>query len=345
MRTLVHLSDLHFGRVDPQLLEPLRGASHGIAPRPRRRLRRPDAARAARRSSRRRAPSSTACRSRRSSCPATTTCRCTASASASSRRSASTGAYIDADLEPVVRRRRDRRARHQHRALADLQGRPHQRGADGSRSSAALEPLADGADQGRRHAPPVRPARRSTRATTTWSAARARRWRCSPTAASTCCWPATSTTSQAGDTAARLRARRATRRSSCRPARRPRRAAAARRTRSTCCASRTTRIAVERQVWQPEAERASRRARPSASVATATAGSKPLSARGSLSARGFLVLQQPPHHLARARLRQRVDELDDLRHLVGRHVLARPGDDVVVAGLALAPRRAARRPP
>ncbi|WP_332877613.1 metallophosphoesterase family protein [Massilia sp. S19_KUP03_FR1] len=32
MRTLVHLSDLHFGRVDPELLEPLRVLVHQVAP-------------------------------------------------------------------------------------------------------------------------------------------------------------------------------------------------------------------------------------------------------------------------------------------------------------------------
>lgn len=32
MRTLVHLSDLHFGRVDPELLDPLRELVHQIAP-------------------------------------------------------------------------------------------------------------------------------------------------------------------------------------------------------------------------------------------------------------------------------------------------------------------------
>ncbi|HEX9172967.1 MAG TPA: metallophosphoesterase, partial [Telluria sp.] len=32
MRTLVHLSDLHFGRVDPALLDPLRELVHRIAP-------------------------------------------------------------------------------------------------------------------------------------------------------------------------------------------------------------------------------------------------------------------------------------------------------------------------
>jgi 3',5'-cyclic AMP phosphodiesterase CpdA len=32
MRTLVHLSDLHFGRVDPELLDPLRELVHRIAP-------------------------------------------------------------------------------------------------------------------------------------------------------------------------------------------------------------------------------------------------------------------------------------------------------------------------
>lgn len=32
MRTLVHLSDLHFGRVDPELLDPLRDLVHRIAP-------------------------------------------------------------------------------------------------------------------------------------------------------------------------------------------------------------------------------------------------------------------------------------------------------------------------
>jgi 3',5'-cyclic AMP phosphodiesterase CpdA len=32
MRTLVHLSDLHFGRVDPELLDPLRELVHKIAP-------------------------------------------------------------------------------------------------------------------------------------------------------------------------------------------------------------------------------------------------------------------------------------------------------------------------
>ena len=33
MRTIVHLSDLHFGRVDAQLLEPLRRRVHALAPR------------------------------------------------------------------------------------------------------------------------------------------------------------------------------------------------------------------------------------------------------------------------------------------------------------------------
>ena len=32
MRTIVHLSDLHFGRVDPALLDPLRNLIHEIAP-------------------------------------------------------------------------------------------------------------------------------------------------------------------------------------------------------------------------------------------------------------------------------------------------------------------------
>jgi 3',5'-cyclic AMP phosphodiesterase CpdA len=32
MRTLVHLSDLHFGKVDPELLEPLRALVHKVAP-------------------------------------------------------------------------------------------------------------------------------------------------------------------------------------------------------------------------------------------------------------------------------------------------------------------------
>jgi 3',5'-cyclic AMP phosphodiesterase CpdA len=32
MRTLVHLSDLHFGRLDPAVLEPLRRAVHDARP-------------------------------------------------------------------------------------------------------------------------------------------------------------------------------------------------------------------------------------------------------------------------------------------------------------------------
>ena len=32
MRTLVHISDLHFGRVDVALLAPLRDCLHGLAP-------------------------------------------------------------------------------------------------------------------------------------------------------------------------------------------------------------------------------------------------------------------------------------------------------------------------
>ena len=101
MRTLVHLSDLHFGRIDPTLIEPLSRRWSNARARCRRRLGRPDAARPRARSSRRRAPSSTACRGRRSSCRATTTCRSTASGSASSARSASTGASSTHDLEPV----------------------------------------------------------------------------------------------------------------------------------------------------------------------------------------------------------------------------------------------------
>ena len=49
----------------------------------------------------------------------------------------------------------------------------------------------------------------------------------------------------------------------------------------------------------------------------------------------FALLQQAPHHLARAALGQAVGELHQARHLVGGHVLARPGDDVVLADLAL----------
>ena len=47
---------------------------------------------------------------------------------------------------------------------------------------------------------------------------------------------------------------------------------------------------------------------------------------------GPLRLQQAPHHLARAALGQGVGKLDDLRHLVGRHVFVRPGDDVLGLG-------------
>ena len=45
MRTLVHLSDLHFGRIDPTLIEPLLATVAALAPARRRRLGRPDAAR------------------------------------------------------------------------------------------------------------------------------------------------------------------------------------------------------------------------------------------------------------------------------------------------------------
>ena len=57
-----------------------------------------------------------------------------------------------------LRRRRDRRRRYQHGTLADLQGRPHQRGADGGDPSPP-RPAARSGDQDRRHAPSLRPAR------------------------------------------------------------------------------------------------------------------------------------------------------------------------------------------
>src|SRR5262245_55071711 len=55
---------------------------------------------------------------------------------------------------------------------------------------------------------------------------------------------------------------------------------------------------------------------------------------GSGRPRGILlVLQQPPHDLARAGFRQRVDELHDARRLVGGHVLVGLGDDVALLHL------------
>ena len=78
MRTLLHLSDLHFGRVNANLLEPLSAYARALAP---------DLVvvsgdltqRARTRQFKRRATSWTRCLGRRSSCPATMTCRCTTS--------------------------------------------------------------------------------------------------------------------------------------------------------------------------------------------------------------------------------------------------------------------------
>ena len=75
MRTIVHLSDIHFGRVDPRLVAPLVAAIHEIAP---------DLVavsgdltqRARRASSGRRARSSISSPARCWSSRATTTCRC-----------------------------------------------------------------------------------------------------------------------------------------------------------------------------------------------------------------------------------------------------------------------------
>ena len=200
MRTLVHLSDLHFGRIDPALIEPLLATVAELEPdlvvvsgdltqRARKRAVRGGA----------RLPRSPAAAAdRRAGQP---------------RRAAVPG--LGALPQParqvpphhrgrpraVLRRRRDRRRRHQHGALADLQGRAHQRGADGSDPAPLRRRSANG-DQGRRHPPPVRSARPEP-ATSIWSAARARRWRCSRAAASTCCSSGHFHVSEAGATAAR----------------------------------------------------------------------------------------------------------------------------------------------
>ena len=95
-------------------------------------------------------------------------------------------------------------------------------------------------------------------------------------------------------------------------------------------------IAVETWAWQPERAR-SRPPRWTASRRTVPRWIERWA--GGRSAGAFLVLQQAPHRLARPGFRQRVDELHDLRHLVGGHVLARPGDDVLGAVLPFAASR------
>ena len=308
MRTIVHLSDLHFGRVDPALLEPLRRAVAASAARRRRRLGRPHPARARGAVRARRAPSSTACRGRRSSCPATTTCRCTTSARASCSPLGKLPALHHARPRADLRRRRDRGARHQHGALADVQGRAHQRGADGERSARALRAAAATTRaQGRRHPPSVRPARRARTSDDLVGRARdgdggVRRLRRRPAAgrppahaarpASTAARyeiagyaalvvQAGTATSTRGRGEAnsfnvlRVRARRDRRRAACLERRR------------------RARFALEGDRALPARRRALDRV-------PMTAGAQRV---------GFLVLQQPPHHLARARLGQRVDEL------------------------------------
>ena len=62
--------------------------------------------------------------------------------------------YIDDDLLPMVRKCASRRARHQHGALADLQGRTDQPRADGDHPR-AIPRRAGGADPDPRDAPPL----------------------------------------------------------------------------------------------------------------------------------------------------------------------------------------------
>ncbi len=100
MRTIAHLSDLHFGRIDEAVLSPLERAVTEACPdlvvvsgdlTQRARSREFRAARA----------SSTASRRRGSSSPATTTCRCTTCSPALPRRSASTGGPHQLLIEEV----------------------------------------------------------------------------------------------------------------------------------------------------------------------------------------------------------------------------------------------------
>ena len=170
-----------------------------------------------------------------------------------------------------------------------------------------LDAARPGGDEGRRHPPPVRSARPGRRRRSGRRRARGdgsvRALRRRPAARRPL-------PRQPGRLD-RPRATRspATRRSSSRRERRPRRAAAARRTRSTCCASanRRDRCRAEDR-GTPMPRRVQRQTRLERFVPRRRRAGSSADEAG-LSARRFLVLQQPPHHLARARLRQRVDEL------------------------------------
>ena len=268
MRTLVHLSDLHFGRVDAdadRAAPRLRGRSEA---RSRRRLGRPHPARA-------QAPVRGGARIPRS--PAAAADR----RAGQPRRAAVPGLGAlpqparqvppDRRARPraVVRRRRDRRGRHQHRALAHLQGRAHQRRADGG-DPAPLRPARRHGAQGRRHPSSVRPARperrRRSRRPRGRGDGRVLALRRRPAAVRPLPRQRGRIDGSHGTRSPAIR------RSSSRPARRPRRAAAAKRTRSTSCASATTR-SPSSGCHGATTPRPSRRMRPSDSFATAPAGS------------------------------------------------------------------------
>ena len=160
MRTLVHLSDLHFGRIDPLLLDPLAAAVDRARARRRRRLRRPHPARAAGAVPRGARLPRQRCRARRSWCRATTTCRCTTCCARFLAPLGDYRRYIDADPCPIFID--DEIAVvgiNTARSLTFKGGRINEEQVAPMRQRFAALP--DAVHRDRRHPPSVRPARRT----------------------------------------------------------------------------------------------------------------------------------------------------------------------------------------
>jgi predicted phosphodiesterase len=157
MRTLVHLSDLHFGAVNEAVLEPLRACVQGLAPdllvvsgdlTQRAKPKQFEAARAFLATLPQ--PQIVVPRQPRRAALQ----RVHALLQAARTLQAPRHVRPRADLH----RRRDRGGRREHLALLRLQGRAHQRGAGGERAREAVRPAGVG-DQDPRHPPSVRRAK------------------------------------------------------------------------------------------------------------------------------------------------------------------------------------------
>ena len=313
MRTIAHLSDLHFGRTDPASPRHCSRTIAAIAPRRCRRLRRPHPARAGRVQGPRAFPRPPAgAEGRRPRQPRRAALPRLGALREPARRYR---AHHD-DLQPsYVGRRARRLGVNTARSLTFKNGRINDEQRSYRSPRASIRFAESVVKIVVTHHPfdlPDEPGNDALvgRAKRRWKPFRG------------CCEASTSPlaghfhTSQAWARLARALRSPATRRSSSRPARRP-----DARGRGEQNSFNVLRVASdarrERQVWAASDGGAFVRTQRALPRATARAGCWRRRAR-----RARLVLEQAPHHLARARLRQRLDELDEPGHLVGGHAVA-----------------------